>query len=109
MILRVTSSSVHQHLLDSWLAPQLPSLLPHSLQWSLQKSPDVYHSLHHKHPISTIVLVGNSTHHITHTAHADVMEQIHCLLQLLVELLGLFSLSKSKGVKESIINHYPIV
>lgn len=49
---------------------------------------------------SATVLVGNSTPHITHTAHADVIEQIHCLLQLLVELLGLFFLSKSK-VQES--------
>lgn len=46
----------------------------------------------------TIALVGTSAHHLTHTIWAGI-KQIHHLLQLLVEILGLFSISKSKVQK----------
>jgi len=99
---------LHWDLADSWLAPQLPRLLPHSSQWPLQGSPDAYQSPPNTqtHTQCTIVLIGKSTHHLTHTARADAVKQIRYFLQLLAELLGLFSLSKSKQQKESIINHY---
>lgn len=42
------------------------------------------------------MLVGDSTHHLTHAACGDVTKYSHYLLHLL-KFLSIFSLFKSKG------------